>query len=311
MSVLLPLRKLKFAVTLAHERHFGKTAERLQVAQPYVSRQIQDFEEELGFRIFRRDRHLVALTDEGRAFIQAAEDIMTRLDRLDTDFRRARDVSRLISRRNAASFLVGYSAFVPTALRHEIRSIQRLRFPSIHLQFRMAIPLDLVESVASGVFQAGVTFGPLDRKDLEQIPLRTEPLHAVSLGVHSLNADHAIRLADLRSRPLIVTSSDRTHPALHQWLLERCAMAGFRPNIVEEPTSGPEALDLVQDGVGTAILPRGACDELPPAMQCASIAGIEPLQIVFIYRCGASRPAQRIISEIAGSLRRAYLESAS
>ena len=49
MSVLPPLRKVKFAVTLAHEPHFGKTAERLQVAQPYVSRQIQEFEQELGF----------------------------------------------------------------------------------------------------------------------------------------------------------------------------------------------------------------------------------------------------------------------
>lgn len=172
-------------------------------------------------------------------------------------------------------------------------------------------PLDLVESVASGVFQAGVTFGPLDRKDLEQIRLRPEPLHAVSLDGHSLNADNVIRLADLRSRPLIVTSSDSTHTALHQWLLERCAIAGFRPNIVEEPTSGQEALDLVQDGVGTAILPRGTCDDLPPAMQCASIAEIEPLQIVFIYRRGISRPTQRIVSEIADSLRRAYLESAS
>ena len=240
--------------------------------------------------------------------MQAADDIMTRLE---ADFKRARDVSRIISRRNAASFLVGYSAFVPTAVRHEIRSIQRLRFPSIHLQFRMVTPSELVDSVSSGVFQAGVTFAPVERNDLQPISLRSVPLHAVLLGGPSMNESHVIRLTDLRSRPLIVTSSDRTHPALYQWLLEHCATAGFKPNIVEEATSLQEAFDLVQDGVGIAIVPGGICDGTPPALRCSPILGIEPLQLVFIHRCAGSQTAHRIVGEIADSLRRASLEQAS
>ena len=123
-----------------------------------------------------------------------ADDIMTTLDKLENDYRRARDVSRLMSRRNAASFLVGYSAFVPIALRHEIRSIQSLKFPSIRLQFRLAIQLELAESVANGLFQAGVTFGPFDRNGLEQIPILSEPLCVVTGGESSANlngCDHA------------------------------------------------------------------------------------------------------------------------
>jgi DNA-binding transcriptional LysR family regulator len=308
MNATLSLRKLNYVVVVGHEMHFRRAADRLHITQPSLSRQIREFEQELGFEIFRRDRHLVALTDAGRAFVLAAEEIMTRLD---ADFKRARDISRLISRRNAASFLIGYSAFVPSTIRHEIRSIQRLRFPSIHLQFRMAITSEMLDSVSSGVFQAAVTFAPLERNDLQQIPLRSAPLHAISVSGHSSNPNHAIRLTDLRSRPLIVTSSDRTHPALYQPLLEQCATAGFKPNIVEEATSAQEAFDLVQDGVGIAIMPGGICDGMHSALQCSPIIGIEPLQLVFLYRRGGSQRVQRIAREIADSLRRASLEKVS
>jgi DNA-binding transcriptional LysR family regulator len=305
MSATPPLRKLQYVLAVARELHFRKAAERLHVEQSSISRQIREVEEELGFEIFRRDNHFVALTDAGRAFILAVDDIMTRLD---ADFKSARDVSRLIARRNAASFLIGYSAFVPATLRHEIRLIQKQRFPSVHLQFRLTTASEVTDSISSGVFQAAVTFAPLERNHLQEIPLRSEPLHAVTIRGQSVSGSGAINFADLRTRPLIVTCSDRTHSALYQWLLEQCANAGFRPNIVEEAASTQEVFDLVQDGVGTAILPRGICDGMPPALQCLPITGIDALRLVFIYRRGGSQTAQRIVSEIANSLRHAYLE---
>jgi hypothetical protein len=83
----------------------------------------------------------------------------------------------------------------------------------------------------------------------------------------------------------------------------QCVIAGFKPNIVEEVTSTQEVFHLVQDGVGTAIVPAGICGEVPPALQCSPIHGMEALQLVFIYRFGNSQTAQRIVSEIANSLR--------
>jgi DNA-binding transcriptional LysR family regulator len=126
---------LEYVLAVARELHFGRAAERVHVVQSSISRQVREVEAELGFDIFRRNNHLVDLTPAGRAFILAVDDIMARFD---TEFKRARDLSRLISRRNAASCLIGYSPFVPAALRHEIRSVWKLRFPSIRLQFRLA-----------------------------------------------------------------------------------------------------------------------------------------------------------------------------
>jgi DNA-binding transcriptional LysR family regulator len=298
---------LEYVLAVARELHFGRAAERVHVVQSSISRQVREVEAEVGFEIFRRNNHLVDLTDAGRAFIQTVDDMMAKFD---AEFKRARDLSRLIARRHAALCLIGYSPFVPAKLRHEIRSIRNLRFPSIRLQFRLATESEMADSLGSGVFQAGVTFAPLERNHLQQIPLRTEPLYTVSIRGHSSNGSCAIRLADLRTHPLIGPCSERTHPALYQWLHGQCVIAGFRPNIVEEATSTQEVFDLVQDGVGTAIVPAGICDEVPPALQCSPIHGMEALQLVFIYRYGSSQTTQKIVSEIANSVRHAYLAKA-
>lgn len=204
--------------------------------------------------------------------------------------------------------MIGYSPFVPATIRHEIRAIRKLRFPSVRLEFRLATASEKLDSLGSGVFQAGVAFAPLERNDMQQIPVRSEPLCVVSIRAKSANAGRAINLADLRLHPLIVTCSERTHPALDRWLHKQCAIAGFKPKIVEGAASPQEVFDLVQDGVGIAIVPRGICDEMPPALQCSPIHGIEVLRMVFIYSRGATQKAQRTAGEIAESLRRTNFE---
>jgi DNA-binding transcriptional LysR family regulator len=301
---------LEYVLAVARELHFRKAAERVHVVQSSLSRQVREFETELGFDIFYRNNHLVDLTEAGSTFILALESSLTRFL---AEYTRARDLGRLISRRNATSCLIGCSPFVPATLRHEIRSIRKLRFPSIRLEFREASESEMADSLASGAFQAGVTFAPLERNHLEQIPLRSEPLHAVSIRGQSSsgNGSSAIRLADLKTHPLIVPFSERTHPALYQWLHGQCAVAGFRPKIAAEANSTQDLFDLVHDGVGVAIIPAGICAELPPPFQCTPIHGIEALRMVFLYPRGGASTTQRIISEIANSLRRAYLEKAS
>ena len=55
MSIPPPLRKLQYVLAVARELHFRRAAERLNVSQPYISRQIKEFEADIGFNIFRRD----------------------------------------------------------------------------------------------------------------------------------------------------------------------------------------------------------------------------------------------------------------
>lgn len=300
MSLTPPLQKLVFALAVARELHFGKAARRLNISQPYLSRTIQEYEGELRFALFRRDRRQVEVTEAGRVFLSHAGHMLAELN---TAYSRAVEEARIVSRQNASSFVIGYSAFVPPPLRCQIRSIQRVRFPALHLELRAASPVEACESIASGVFQAGVMLAPLDRDDLAYVPLRTDRLHVVSPRIHPSNSAGEIALADLKTQPLIVPCSETAHPGLRRWLLEQCAATGFTPNIVEEVASADNVFDLVQDGVGIAILPGEACAGLSPDLQSSPITNLESLELVLAYRREAPWRVQKVVAEISNSLR--------
>jgi DNA-binding transcriptional LysR family regulator len=300
MGQTLPLQKLLFALAVAHELHFGRAAKRLNISQPYLSRSIREYEGELGFVLFRRNRRVVEVTKAGQAFLEPAKHLLVELDCV---YSRSVDAARLISRQKASSLVIGYSDFVPFRLRGQVRSIQRGHFPAVHLEFRAASASEIFESIASGLFHVGITFAPLDRDDLVQIPLCSERLHAVFLRTQSISANQEIALVDLGPYPLIVPCSERTHPALRRWLLEQCAKAGFRPNIVEEISSAHNVFDLVQDGVGVAILTGEACDDVPPDLQCVPISELDPLELVLTFQSEASLQVRTVVAEIASSLR--------
>src|SRR5262245_38312398 len=85
------LRHLRYFVAVAQELSFGRAARRLRLAQPSLSRQIRDLEDELGARLFARDTHGVALTDAGAELLERAVPLLDRFgDALDAARRTAR-----------------------------------------------------------------------------------------------------------------------------------------------------------------------------------------------------------------------------
>src|SRR5882762_11692481 len=73
----MKLRQLQFFLTVADELGFGRAAEKLHVAQPSLSVQIKALEEEVGARLFERDKHHVFLTQAGKLFRQHARAILS------------------------------------------------------------------------------------------------------------------------------------------------------------------------------------------------------------------------------------------
>ncbi|HEY2487110.1 MAG TPA: LysR family transcriptional regulator [Candidatus Binataceae bacterium] len=87
----MELRHLRYFVAVGEEQHYGRAAQRLRVAQPAVSRQIQDLEEEVDFKLFDRLPRGVKLRPAGKSFL---EDVRRILQQVDEATMRAKRVAR-------------------------------------------------------------------------------------------------------------------------------------------------------------------------------------------------------------------------
>src|SRR5262249_21466474 len=76
----MELRHLRYFVVVGEEQHFGRAAERLRVAQPALSRQIQDLEEEIGFKLFERLPRGGKISAAGKSFLEDARLILRQVD---------------------------------------------------------------------------------------------------------------------------------------------------------------------------------------------------------------------------------------
>lgn len=303
-----PFQKLKYLLAVARELHIRNAAKRLYVDESNVSRAVRELEKEFALPVFDRAHgRLVRVTDEAAPLLVDIDQAMARFS---AELEKAIKLARLRARRKPSLFVIGYTPFVVAAVPNEIRSIHRRRFPSIHREMRRAPAQELMDSLIADACQVCAVLRPPGARYFEEIRLRSEPLFAVWPRAYQTNLSRAIALADLRAHPLILPCSHRTDPILEQWFFDRCAAAGFKPKVVAEASTPPEAFNLVQDGVGIAIVPGGFCSDIDGALECAPIGGLEPLELVITYRRETSLRVQKMIAEIARELNPANLVKA-
>ena len=72
----MELRHLRYFVAVGEEQHYGRAAQRLRVAQPTLPRQIQDLEDEIGFKLFDRHPRGVKMSAAGKLFLEDTRRIL-------------------------------------------------------------------------------------------------------------------------------------------------------------------------------------------------------------------------------------------
>ena len=243
----MELRHLRYFVGVGEEQHFGRAAARLHIAQPALSRQIQDLEKEVGFLLFERLPRGVRLSDAGKAFLSDARRILQ-------DVEDAKRRAERIALGQAGTLRIGIATAISWhgLVVNAFREFRR-RQPGVELVLHHMVSVHQVEAVLSDRldlgFAAAVT--PWNRELAHQQFALDRMVLAVPKG-HPLTKRERVRLRDLRSTPFIWFHR-WVNPAFHDQMMEACARGGLSaPRIVQEATDRDTVLGLVQCRIGVA-----------------------------------------------------------
>ena len=257
----MELRHLRYFVAVAEELNFTRAAERLHMAQPPLSTQIRALEEELGARLFDRDKRRVDLTQAGRQMLVRARAILAAADDA------AKEIRRTASG-EIGELLFGYaaSAMFTELLPAALRAFQKA-LPNVHLVVHEMTSRDQLYAIHGRQLDLGI----LRRPDMPVPPgVRMEEWYTASLVAaipksHPLAKKASIRVTDLQDQPLIAYPRD-SGIGLYWRVIDLCVKAGFQPRIVREARDASVMMGLVSAGIGISIVPADT--------QCIRLEGV-------------------------------------
>jgi DNA-binding transcriptional LysR family regulator len=241
----MELRHLRYFVAVGEEQHYGRAASRLRIAQPALSRQIQDLEAEVGFKLFERLPRGVKLSAAGKQFLQDARRI---LQEVNEAAGRAGRVARGLSGTLRVGFAenASWRGVVPDSFRRF-----REQQPDAELQLQPAASLEQLEAIRSGRLDAGfVNFMPKSDLELDQLPVAIHHVELAAPKRHALTKLKKLRLRDLTDVPFIWFPR-WANPAFYDRLMHECYRGGLKsPRIVQEGLNEATILSLVSSGLG-------------------------------------------------------------
>jgi DNA-binding transcriptional LysR family regulator len=242
----MELRHMRYFAAVAEHLHFGRAAEALVTAQPSLSRQIQQLEEELGAPLFERTNKRVALTTAGRNFLIDAKRV---LQLADASVRHARENAEGTRGELRIGFIGGAMMMeMPLVL-----STFRRRFPHVEL-VPYAIHNGHVAALADGRIDIAWTVPPA-HPDFGTRDITSDWLAAALPEDHLLATTERVDLTDLADEPLITLASS-VGPLLHDTVIELALRHGYRPSRLYEVNDEVTALGFVAAGFGVALVPH-------------------------------------------------------
>jgi DNA-binding transcriptional LysR family regulator len=280
----LNLRQLRYFVVLAEELSFTRAAERLNISQPPLSQQIAQLEEELGVKLFERSSRRVTLTEPGRVFLN---DTRATLEQI----KRATIRVRALEQGLAGRIEIGLSSS------HFLGPLPRLIFkysrthPNVQVTLNEMRPADQMDAILERRIDLGIFRAPVDDRLLCSLPLwHDPPVVALPLG-HRLASRHELRIADLSDERFVLLRREGSPFARR--IFERCAEAGFMPDVAQTVEEVPAQLYLVAAGLGVAIVPQSTRARIAGVTSCPLAGAVVEADVYGVMRRDNDKKALR------------------
>ncbi len=240
------LKDLKYFVTVAELKHFGRAAEACFVSQPTLSMQLKKLEETLGTPLLERQPRTVLLTAAGQAVLPIAQEIL----RLSEDIRTV--AARMQDPGEGELRLGAFPTLAPYLFPHVVPAL-RERYPRLKLYLVEEKTETLIEQLAAGRLDTALLAEPVEQPHFEHMHLFQEDFLLAAPANHPLAGQRRIRSEALQSEALLLLTEGH---CLRDQALEFCSLSGTREREEFRATSLETLRQMVASGMGITLLPE-------------------------------------------------------
>jgi DNA-binding transcriptional LysR family regulator len=240
----MELRHLRYFLAVGEALSFTKASSHLRVAQPALSRQVQDLEREIGVELFKRSPRGVTLTAEGRLFLDLARDLLKRADE-------SMDQVRSFARGHHGELHVGYAASPSVEIMPPALAAFQKAFPHVNVRLHDGSRRELIEGLHQGAFQLAIMPKAVV-EGIEFETLRAYPLRVAFAPGHAFGRLKSVPLEKMAAEPLVALAR-REYPEYHHFLNSLFSPLGRKPRIAVECDNDRSLITAVESGQGVAL----------------------------------------------------------
>src|SRR5882724_526972 len=280
----MELRQIRSFLSVAETLHFGRSAELIHLSQPALSLQIRALEEDVGVRLFERNRRKTTLTAAGVAFRDEAAHALSHLDQA---IRRA----KLAANGKLGLLRIGFISTAGSEIVPDIfRQFKELN-PEVEFSLRAITTADQVQMLETGSLDIGFLRLPIgEHPALDVVTVHRERFVLVVPASHKLAKRKKVRLSDVSDQEFVMYA--RTYaPGFHDLIFGILRDAGIVPNVSQTAAEISTVISLVVAHMGIALLPASAVKHsAAPVVACEIVDQIPMSEIGMAVSKGV-RPA--------------------
>jgi DNA-binding transcriptional LysR family regulator len=293
------LRHVRYFIAVAEYLNFRRAAEQLHIAQPPLSRQIRQLEEDLGVALLVRNKRRVELTKAGHAFLEQARKLIVQAGHATEAARHAQKGESGVVRIGIASGLGGIVSKV--VFEH------RKRWPAIEAECKDIFSSHQNESLRKGIIDVGFLRPPVDRVNLDCELLFEEEFVAVLPKTHHLAKRRFLKLKDIAEEPLIIFDRNFS-TGLYDKILGLYSRQGFTPHLTVSHVEAHEEAGAVMVASGKAIfIGAGAIvNRSVSGLELASVRLNEPEAKIEVYIAWRKSEESSAVLDFLDSVRRVF-----
>ena len=250
----MEMHQLRYFLAVVEEKNFTRAAEHCHVSQPSLSAQIIKLEDELGDRLFNRLGRRIELTVAGSYFEKRARNILMEADNALREIQEGAGEPK-------GTLQIGVTPSVSPKLLSPVLRTCKDRYPKLKIQVNENLRRSLVENLINGDLEVVISSYSGKAANVFAEPILRESLNLVVPLGHSLISKKAISLEELKHERLILIGES---PTLGEKVIEFFELNDFEPDIAGLCSQVNTAKALVHCGLGLAILPETAREDVSP-----------------------------------------------